>query len=188
MRAANIFLSSSSADRKVAARLLDAFRREGLEVALAPAGIERSASVRRSIDRAIRAADLIIVLVSQERPDEAQQALWPEVLSAVWDDPSKLILPLLLRGARVPPFVHSSARALPAIRLADPAGPRQIEAVCAAVKSAAHAASMTAALARPLGGVRRSALPIEAESAGPPSRDGRMEEIGRFVKTLKQHG
>lgn len=208
MCAVNVFLSSSFADRKVAAKLLEALRRKGLEVGSAAVGLERGEEFRRRVDDAIRAADLILVLVSPDHPDDVQQATWPEVLSAVWNDPSKQILPLLLRGASVPPFVHSSLREHAAIRLTDPADPQQLETASAAVRAAALSTATGAAPEHPRhifrearrGGAFREA-PVRGDGGGPPwdidhtlEGDGgggpapgvdRMAEIERFVETLK---
>ncbi len=116
-----VFLSYSAADRRFAERLGNELRRRGLSVwsdrLLAP-----GSSWRTEIGKAIRSSDDILILVSPRDTDATQQFTWREALEAAWQDPRKRLIPVLLRGAQVPPFVYGDAAGekAPLVEISDP--------------------------------------------------------------------
>jgi hypothetical protein len=115
-----LFLSYSAANKKVAERLRWALEREGLSVWSAQNATSDS-DLRRQMEEAIRSAEAILVLVGpREKPDKVQQFTWQEALEAVWKDPGKRIIPLLIGDAKIPAFVFSNGVPSKAIRISDP--------------------------------------------------------------------
>jgi hypothetical protein len=132
-----VFISHSSADRKLASKLCKMLWRRGLEVWWDEPASKDRADWRRWTEDAIRLAKLVLVLVRPGSPDEAQRFTWQETLLSAWRDPFKKILPLLLEDASIPPFVYSSSRPFLVVRLPDPTDPRQVEAAADAVMGVA---------------------------------------------------
>jgi len=99
------FLSYSSADKKLAERLRKELTKDGLSV-WRDESIAPDEKWQRRVEKAIHSSDSILVLVGN-RVDEPQQFTWRVALEAVWKDPSKRLVPILLRGAELPAFVRS---------------------------------------------------------------------------------
>src|SRR5436853_5160453 len=114
-----LFLSYSAANKKVAERLRRELEREGLSVWSAQNATSDS-DLRRQLEDAIRSAEAILVLVGPRDPDKVQQFTWQEALEAVWKDPGKRIIPLLIGDAKIPTFVFSNGVPSNAIRISDP--------------------------------------------------------------------
>jgi TIR domain len=116
---------------------------------------------RRAMEREARAADTAILVIGpHQRPDETQELAWQAVLEAVWDDPGKQLIPILLRGARLPAFLRSTA--VQPLELEDP---EDLEEAVKAIRG-------------PIRGARRSRLAergssFEPEDGGPPDSAGR---------------
>jgi hypothetical protein len=103
------FLSYASADRKVAEKLKDELGKAGIQV-WSDTSTTTGEDWRRRIEDAIQSANEILVLVGPKNGDDPQQQLtWRAALEAVWQDPSKRLIPILLRGATPPPFLYSAA-------------------------------------------------------------------------------
>jgi TIR domain len=184
----NVFLSFSSADRKIAAKLRAELVRRGLDVQSDDQALEPGAEWRRHLEKAIGSADMIVVLVSPKGPDEAQQFSWQEVLAAVWQNPSKKIGALLLGSTEVPvpAFFYSSKRPFIVLRIFDPQNLQEIESAAQAVADALTDAPARRGMTRGvLGGLGDS---IHLPAGEPPSRGERLEEIQRYAEHLKERG
>lgn len=101
-----VFLSYSRADGELADRLRMQLERHGIGVwSDRPISGE---SLTEKIDAAVRAVDAILVLVGpQDGNDDAQRFTWSAALQASWEDESKLLIPILVEPAKLPPFLRS---------------------------------------------------------------------------------
>ncbi len=64
-----------------------------------------------TIERAVRDADNILLLIDTGgEPSEFQESEWRTALEAVWTNPRKRLIPLLIGNAELPTFVRSSVR------------------------------------------------------------------------------
>src|SRR5262245_31960434 len=98
----SVFLSYATADREFARGLQGELIDLGISVAIA--------NGTRGSEEAIRSAEDILVLVGlQSDEDEAQKVTWRMALEAVWQDSQKRLIPVLLHGAHLPPFVHGDS-------------------------------------------------------------------------------
>jgi len=119
----HVFLSYSHADRSLAARLRRGLEAQGLVFNEPSESPGAGTSWRQQVEQAIRSADAILLLLSpSQKVDAPQQLTWRLALQAVWDNPSKRWLPILLKNAKLPPFVRSGAagKDVRAIRIRDP--------------------------------------------------------------------
>jgi hypothetical protein len=119
----HVFLSYPAADRKLAERLRDELSRDGLSISAFDAKQREGVEWRKQVEPMIRSADDILILVGpRSSPDEAQQLEWRAALQAVWQDPHKRLIPVLVRDAALPPFVFgdSAGNETKVIRLHDP--------------------------------------------------------------------
>ncbi len=108
--AMHVFLSYSAADHKFAERLREELRRHGLSVWIDKEDLKPGSEWQQQIQDAIRSADDILVLVgSQSTDDPTQQLTWQAALEAVWQDPHKRLIPVLLRDAPLPAFVYADS-------------------------------------------------------------------------------
>jgi TIR domain len=102
-----VFLSYSSADRKLAERIREELGTRGLTV-WSSDQVATGAVWRDQIEQAIRAADSILVLVGPKSGmDEAQQFTCRTALEAVWENPGKRLIPILMHGAELPAFLSA---------------------------------------------------------------------------------
>jgi hypothetical protein len=126
------FLSYSSADKKLAKRLREELTKDGLSVWWDDDSIKSGEAWRRQIREAIRSSDYILVLAGpRDRVDEAQDFTWRVAIETVWQDPSKRLVPILLRDAELPAFIRSGTSGkIRAIQVEDP---RDVESVAQAV-------------------------------------------------------
>lgn len=119
----HVFLSYSHADQALAARLRRALEKKGLSFNDPVETPATGTSWRQQVEEAIRSADAILLLLSsRKKVDEHQQITWMVALQAVWANPAKLMIPLLLQDAELPAFVRSGASGdfVQAIRLRNP--------------------------------------------------------------------
>jgi hypothetical protein len=101
-----VFLSHSYADRKLAAMLRERLEGKGLTVSLLDK--EPGSAGWRDLEEAIRSAAAILLLVSP-KVDEPQRTTWRLALEAVWANPSKRLIPILVQDAELPAFVKSAS-------------------------------------------------------------------------------
>ena len=103
-----VFLSYSSADKSLATKLRRSLEERGLSFN-DPNG-NPDACWRPQIEGAIRSSDAVLLLLSsRQKTDEPQQLTWRLALEAVWADPTKPLIPILLHDAELPAFVRSGA-------------------------------------------------------------------------------
>jgi hypothetical protein len=115
-----VFLSYSSTDKKLADRLRRELMRQGVAV-WSDTSLAAGSEWRGRIAEAIRSAEAILVLVGPKgEADEAQRSTWQEALEAVWQDPGKRIVPILVQDAKVPTFVYSADVPFQAVRVDHP--------------------------------------------------------------------
>jgi hypothetical protein len=130
------FLSAAPADRPLAESLRRGFGDRGLAVCL---GLDGSLPARE----AVRGAAAVLVVVGAERePTEAQRRERQAVLEAAWSDPSKKLIPVLLRDAGLPPFLRSvfpADQPIPVYRLKRPRSdqPRAVADLAAVLRGRA---------------------------------------------------
>jgi TIR domain len=119
-----IFISYPLTSRKWAERLAESLREHGFSTWMDTERLKPGDNGRQAIERATRSADAIVVLVGPRRePDDLQRQEWRAALEAGWENPSKPLIPLLLRGAELPTFVRSkfsADEAVPVIRVENP--------------------------------------------------------------------
>lgn len=180
----NVFLSYSSADRKLAEQLREELGSQGLSVwsdHLIPAGT----SWQDRLEDAIRSADSILVLVGPKSgTDEAQQFTWRTSLETVWQNSDKRLIPILLRGAELPPFLSGRN----SVRIDDP-DPQAVGKVAQAVAKLVQGnptlekkwKSGTDATPPP----PYDPAAIIMKDPGPPDREGRLSEIRDYVERLR---
>lgn len=116
-----VFLSYSHADKSLAAKLRRSLEERGLS--FNSPGANAGDSWRQQLEGAIRTSDAILLLLSpRQRIDEQQQLTWRLALEAVWADPAKRLIPILLQDAELPAFVRSGASgdSIQAIRVREP--------------------------------------------------------------------
>lgn len=109
----DVFLSYPSGERRLAEALKRGLEAEGLAVfdvgSLAP-----GASWRKQLEQAAESARLFLLVIDDfEEASQWQRAEWQAALEAVWEDPSKRLVPVLPRGGEVPAFIRSTSRSAP---------------------------------------------------------------------------
>jgi hypothetical protein len=116
-----VFLSYSHADKSLAARLRRSLEEKGLS--FNDPGANVGDPWRQQLEGAIRSSDAILLLLSSRpRVDEQQQLTWRLALEAVWADPAKRLIPILLQDAELPASVRSgvSGDNVQAVRIREP--------------------------------------------------------------------
>src|SRR6185295_8589578 len=101
----DVVLAHPHTDRKWAEKLRTALTVNGLSFWSVESDLKPGDRPFRAITQAIHEASSIVVLVGPEGaipPDEA----WA-ILDAVWSDPEKRLIPILLGEVRVPTFLRS---------------------------------------------------------------------------------
>ena len=118
----DVFISYSKNDQKWAERLNTALVASGFSTWLVTERSALGSSWQQKVEEAVRNTTNIVVLIGPE-PSEFQRFEWGAALEAVWNDPTKQLIPLLLRGADLPSFVRSAAatgKTIAAIRIVNP--------------------------------------------------------------------
>jgi hypothetical protein len=180
----DIFLSYSSADRKVAEGLREELGRQGVTVWSDPGN--SSLDWRGRMEDGIRSADAILVLVGpRDGTDEAQQLTWRAALEAVWQDPSKRLVPVLLKGAELPTFVHSaSSGEIQAVQVENSRDLRSAAQAISEVVSGSRGVDRSFGVS--YGEPRsRSAFSFSVPQNGREERLARLSEMKQAVESLK---
>lgn len=100
------FVSFARRDEVVARRLIEELRRHNFAVSDAEGDLKAGADWQKALEHAIRAADAVIVLVGRNAaPTKYQELEWSTILESYWDDPTKLLVPVLVGDAKVPSFL-----------------------------------------------------------------------------------
>lgn len=132
------FLSYSSVNKNLARRLRKELAREGLSVWWDEESDASGETRRRRIEEAIRSSDYILILLGpRDGVDEVQELTWRVALETVWKDPSKRLVPILLRGAELPSFVRSGTSGQK-IRAVQVENQRKVQSIAQAVLDLLH--------------------------------------------------
>ncbi|HVR99439.1 MAG TPA: toll/interleukin-1 receptor domain-containing protein [Thermoanaerobaculia bacterium] len=118
----DVFLSHSHADRKWAEKLRTALLANGLSVWSAESDLKPGERPFPAIMKAVLAAPSLVVLVEPKGtipPEEARATL-----EAVWSDPEKRLIPILVGDVRVPPYLRSAGPVTSMTRVIQVPNPR----------------------------------------------------------------
>lgn len=180
-----IFFSYPHSERAFASLLAKSLSQQGLVVDAVDAASLDNEGER--VDQLVRAADDVLLLInSQSKLDEAQQRIWRSVLATAWTRKLRII-PVLWGDAELPPFVRSATQGAPvqAIRLQGEEDlDRAVEAVRAALRPKTFRIRLRPAKSE---GSFRQRLPPGALEVYSPSSDAdrrreRLAEIRGFVE------
>lgn len=102
-----VFITYSADARKWAEKLAAALKAEGIE-ALADFEITGTGQDRRQqIEQALETADAyVFVIGARQHRDAAQDRQWQDALVQSWTDSTKRMIPVLVGGAKAPPFLQ----------------------------------------------------------------------------------
>jgi TIR domain len=103
------FISYANQNRDVARHLADVLRDEGIEPWVAFADLRAGEAFRSALPRAIEAADVVLFVIGREPSGPWQDFERQAAVQAVWDAPSKGLVPVLLPEATLPPFLGTWA-------------------------------------------------------------------------------
>lgn len=198
----SVFLSYSTADRKLAEGLRRELERQGVSVWLDEDSSKTGEEWRRKVEEAIHSAEAILILVgSRSSYDEAQQATWRIALEVVWQNGGRPLIPLLIGDAGLPPFVFSDSIDTPVIRLHGSSDLRNAAQTIRSVlrKDTLPPSTMTEGDPKTKGDYSIAPPPVSKGDYGPPrpvskgdysaaadrERHDRRLEIRRFVENLK---
>jgi len=181
--ATQVFLSYSAADRRFAERLRDELARKGVSVWIDTEQLVSGRSWRQEIENAIRSVDDILILVSPRDADATQRLTWSEALEAAWKDPRKRLIPVLLGGAAVPPFVYGDAagKEAPLVQILDSRDLRgAADAIVQALQRGAFGTGKAKTEAAEVATKGSQSYAVEA------LRSRRLRELDQFAERLKQ--
>lgn len=182
----HVFLSYPAASQKLADRLRAELSRDGLSISAFDARERAGVEWRKQVEPMLRAADDILILVGpRKRPDEAQQLEWQMALQAVWQDPGKRLIPVLVRDAAPPPFVFGDYAGddTKVIRLLDP---RDVRGAAVAIRKALQRGSSDVSKPEPPApdsvdvGTKAGYYPALEEA-----RQERIQELKEFAERLR---
>lgn len=118
-----VFISSSVRSKKWAEKLAEELRQSGASPWLDVQGLLPGTDWQRVTEEALHASKYVVTLFDSPGDiDPLQRRTISEVLNAMWQDDRKRLIPILLRDARLPDFMHSavSHTGVHAIRVTDP--------------------------------------------------------------------
>ena len=118
-----VFISSSSRSAKLAAKLAEHLRQHGISPWLDLEELRPGDLWRHKMEDALRNCKYVVTIFdSNENVDAGQRRVLTEVLNAIWDDDGKRLIPVLLRDAKLPDFMHMAGpeAGVQAIRIAEP--------------------------------------------------------------------
>lgn len=181
------FLSYSSADRKMAEKLRDELGKAGIAVWSDTDSLAAGERWRDRIEDAIRSASAILVLIGPKNGDDPeQQFTWQVALETVWQDPGKRLIPILLRGATPPPFLHIAAQdGQPFfVRLDSPRKIKDIVPEIAELIQGKRVRFVEQDQRRGTDGAR-SITPLPPDAGQRREREARLSEIRAYVEQLR---
>lgn len=115
----SIFVSFARRDESAARSLIEELRRNNFSVSGGEGDFKTDVDWQKTAEAAIRSADAVIVLVAGDAsPTKYQELEWSVILESHWDNPKKLLIPVLIGDAKLPSFL---AR-FQALHLAEPLG------------------------------------------------------------------
>jgi hypothetical protein len=174
----SVFLSYASVDRKLAEKLKEELGKSGLSV-WSDTDLAAGEEWRHRLEEAIHSASEILVLVGPKNGDDPwQQLTWRAALESVWQDPSKRLIPILLRGASLPAFVLSGTSGeLEAVRVEDP---RHIRSAAQAILDLIQGHRTRGA-----GKTGKKGAKIFSVSADDDGRDTRLSTIETYAEHMR---
>ena len=177
----DVFLSYSHADKKVAERLREALEKRGLSVWSGAQGSHTPSDWRRRIEEAIHSArEILVLLGSRNGADEEQDFTWRTALEAVWGDPRKRLIPILLRGAELPTFVRSgSSGELRTVRVEDSRDMTGAAQTVLELIQGQRTRSYDPASVPP--------PPQTSTDSAKDSRSARLSEIAEYAERMRSH-
>jgi hypothetical protein len=180
-----VFLSYSAADRRFAERLRDELARKGVSVWSDKEELVSGRPWRQEIENAIRSADDILILISPRNADATQRSIWREALEAAWQDPRKRLIPILLQGASVPPFVYGDAAGKegPLVQILDP---RDLGGAADAIVQALQRGTAGTGAGKAKTDAAEVATKGSRSYAVEDLRSRRLREIEQFAERLKE--
>lgn len=122
MKGTDVFISYSHPDQKWADKLSRDLAERGVTAWIDRERLGTGSAWNSSVKEAIKDARTILVLVGRgKEPDGPQSREAQGVLDAVWSDPDKRVIPVLMGNAAPPGFVRSAVGGeIQAIRIGDP--------------------------------------------------------------------
>ncbi len=118
-----VFISSSERSRTLARTLADALRERGIAPWVDTDELLPGDDWRRRTEEALRQSKYVVTLFdSSGVVSPFERRTLTEVVNAMWQDDSKRLIPILLRDASLPDFMHTTVEpdGVQAIRVRDP--------------------------------------------------------------------
>jgi hypothetical protein len=119
-----IYIAHSPETTPLANRLKATLRKKHISTIPSKGYIGSTYDSKREIERAMKSADTIVVLVDpKDEPDDLQRDTWKAALEAGWEDPNKRLVPLLIKDAKMPSSLRSKFspdQSVQVIRVQDP--------------------------------------------------------------------
>ncbi len=104
----SVFVSFSRRDEAAARSLIDELRRHEFSVSDGVGDFKADAEWQQAVEKAIRSADAVIVILGgKAEPTKYQELEWSVILESHWADSKKLLIPVLLGDADLPSFLAS---------------------------------------------------------------------------------
>jgi hypothetical protein len=101
-----VFVSFARSDESAARSLIEELRRNNFSVFDGVGVFKTDLDWQKTSEAAIRSVDAVIVLVaSDEPPTKYQELEWSVILESHWDDPKKLLIPVLIGNVKLPTFL-----------------------------------------------------------------------------------
>ena len=122
----DVFISyrRSDANSKLAKSLAKALGDSGVSTWFDKQSLKTGEPWAEATRQAILDANNIVVMIDPEgQPTRSQESEWRAALEAVWTNPQKRLIPLLMGNAEIPGFVRNTVapgREIQAIRVEDP--------------------------------------------------------------------
>jgi hypothetical protein len=101
-----VFVSFARRDEAAARSLIEELRHHNFSVSDGAGDFKTDLDWQKTSEAAIRSADAVIVLVASDAPPTKYQELeWSVILESHWDDPKKLLIPVLIGNVKLPSFL-----------------------------------------------------------------------------------
>lgn len=167
MAATNVFVSYAADTKPLAEQLTSALQTEGFDTWADFKDLEPGQRWADEIDHALERARWVLFLVSpQSHATRWLEAEWRAVLTKVWADSDKMLLPIVIGGDEPPPFLRRWV-ALRIDPVSDPEG--WTKRVLQELRS------------------RRDWSLHGLTGRDRQERERRLNEIGRMAQELRQH-
>ena len=102
----SVFVSYARRDEAAVRRLINELRRHNFSVSDGVGDFKTDSDWQKMFEAAVRSADAVIVFIaSAEPPTKYQELEWSVILESHWDDPKKLLIPVLVGNVKLPSFL-----------------------------------------------------------------------------------